>query len=124
MQVKRFHFVAVVALALAFGRPILAQERAERPHVAAATAEAATKLQAQIEQEPIGHITVGELVRRSHAEAEFRSAIERAEVVGGPRWLDSDTCQVQLEMSGRRIARVIEHMAASNPDRSQVSKDD
>jgi hypothetical protein len=45
-------------------------------------------------------------------------------MIGGPRWIDNDTCQVQLEMSGTRVARIVEHIANAHRDRVAVSKDD
>src|SRR4051812_46686893 len=73
----------------------------ERPQIAAATAEAVANLRDAIERTPINQrVTVGDFLRRTGSQDELNRALQRAELVGGPRWVDDDTCQVQLEMSG------------------------
>lgn len=108
-----------------------AQERvadargADRPQVAAATNEAVASLRDQIEREPIGRdLTVGELIRRSRGGDELTHALQGAELVGGPRWVDNDTCQVQLEISGTRAARLIQHIVTSSHERPVVSAEE
>ena len=105
-----------------------AQERrvdargADRPQVSAATAEAVANLRDQIEREPIGRdLTVGDVIRRSKGGDELTHALQGAELVGGPRWVDNDTCQVQLEISGTRAARLIQHIVTTSHERPPLS---
>ena len=93
-----------------------AEERLAPPQVAAATAEAIRDLREQIERTSITpEVTVGDFLRKSGATDQLVRAIERAEIIGGPRWVDADTCQVQLEISGARVAHLLEQAAASHP---------
>jgi hypothetical protein len=99
-----------------------ADDRADQPQVAAATSVAITRLRDQIEQMPLtSHLTVEEFLRRTGGADELSRALARAELVGGPRWIDADTCQVQLEMSGPRVARVLNQIAAAHPKNSPLS---
>lgn len=98
--------------------------RDERPQVQAATAEAVAALRDEVERASINrHMTVGEFVRRVHAEEDLTRALQRAEMVGGPRWVDNDTCEVQLEMSGSRVGHILEQIGATSPD-SPVKAED
>jgi hypothetical protein len=127
----------VIAAAFALGGAVAlpssvarAQERVpdarpDRPQAAAATAEAVANLRDQIEREPIGRdLTVGEVIRRSRGEDELTRALQGAELVGGPRWVDNDTCQVQLEISGTRAARSIQHIVTTSRERPPLSPDE
>jgi hypothetical protein len=51
-------------------------------------------------------------------------ALQGAELVGGPRWVDNDTCQVQLEISGTRAARLIQHIVTNSHERPPVSPEE
>src|SRR5258706_6509055 len=89
-----------------------ADRAAERPQIAAATAEAVASLRDSIERTPINHrVTVSDFLRRTGAQDELNRALQRAELVGGPRWVDDDTCQVQLEISGAAVAHLLEQLA-------------
>jgi len=101
---------------------ISAQDRAERPQVTAATAEAVANIRGQIEDTPLTRkMSVGEFLHRLGAEKELDDGLMRAELIGGPRWIDADTCQVQLQMSGVRVARILQHIAADHPDQTPIS---
>src|SRR5204862_7590703 len=40
---------------------------------------------------------------------------------GGPRWIDDQTCQVRLEISGQRVAQALISIAQSNPKKSPIA---
>src|SRR5438309_9939292 len=99
--------LAVVVMPRCWGQE-RAREKVERPQVDAATTEAISSLRDAIERASINrHVTVGEFLRRTGGGEDLSRALARAELVGGPRWVDADTCQVQLEMSGPRIVRIL-----------------
>jgi hypothetical protein len=117
-----FRPLAILMVSLVFALRTSAQERAERPQVTAAMAEAVANMRAQIEDAPLNHkMSVGEFLHRLGAEKELDDGLMRAELVGGPRWVDADTCQVQLQMSGVRVGRILQHIAADHPDQSPIS---
>src|SRR6476469_908101 len=113
MRMCRSMLMGVLTVAVASGPLAMAQERRapadappparsdrllrdardERPQVTAAVHEAVISLREQIERASINrHLTVGEFIQRTHAEDDLTAALMRAEMVGGPRWVDNDTC--------------------------------
>ena len=95
------------------------------PQVAAATAQAIAAMRDEISRASITRrVTVGEFLRRTGAEDELTHALERAELVGGPRWIDKDTCQVQLDMNGGRIVHILQQVQANKPKDSPVTAAD
>jgi hypothetical protein len=95
------------------------------PHqeqVDAATARAVRDLLEQVAETPIDdRMTVREFLDRTRGEEEMIATLQRAEQIGGPRWIDEQTCQVQLEISGVRVARALSRIAASQPKESPIS---
>src|SRR5687768_5296009 len=76
-----------------------------RDQVAAATARAVDRLRAQISTEQLGRgVTVGDVLRSTGGTDNFVKTLQRAQMIGGPRWLDDQTCQVRLEITGPRVA--------------------
>src|SRR5437868_6006438 len=47
--------------------------------------------------------TVGELVTAIAREDQLRSLVDGARQIGGPRWIDDQTCQLRLELPGRDV---------------------
>jgi hypothetical protein len=92
--------------------------------VVAATSRAVKQLLDDVAQTPIdSKITVGEFLQRTRGEDELLQTLQRAEQIGGPRWVDDQTCQVQLEIAGARVARALSQIAASKPQRTPVPPD-
>ncbi|MGH7214572.1 MAG: hypothetical protein ACREIT_07405, partial [Tepidisphaeraceae bacterium] len=95
-----------------------------RDQINAATDNAVAALREQILREPIGgNATVADLLESSERESDLTSTLRRAELIGGPRWPDDQTCQVRLEISGARVARVLTQIAAASPKKSPVAPD-
>src|SRR5438477_7624501 len=85
---------------------------AEHAQVAAATANAFLTLRGDVEQSSITPgLRVIDFLQRTDGQDAFNKALHRAEQIGGPRWLDDQTCQVRLEISGERIARALVDIA-------------
>jgi hypothetical protein len=120
-----FKSLSVTLLMALLALPALAEDRADRPQIAAATAEAVTDLLRQVRRTEIrSGITVEELLRRTGGTDDLNRVLSRAELIGGPRWIDADTCQIQLEISGSRVAHALEQIAANHPKESPLSAQD
>src|SRR5947207_5178297 len=95
---------------------------ARRDQIAAATCRAVDLLRNEIAQESIGrNVTVSELLDRTNSTDTFNKTLQRSQMIGGPRWIDEQTCQVRLDISGPRIRQALVSIAASNPKKSPVA---
>src|SRR5689334_1375228 len=93
----------------------------------AATDRALEALRAQVAAEPIGsNLTAQDLLDKTNGTRKLMQTLRRAQQIGGPRWLDSQTCQVRLEIGGKAIASALYVIAATDnrtpidPQRLQV----
>jgi hypothetical protein len=94
---------------------------ARRDQVTAATARAVERLRLQIAAEPVGRgITVGDVLDATKSNDTFVKTLQRSQMIGGPRWLDDQTCQVRLEISGTRAANALVQIVAVNPKKSPI----
>lgn len=105
--------------------PMLARAADERQaKVSAATAAAVEGIVQDICAQSIGsNLTVRELVTRTETLDDLRQAVGRAQQIGGPRWIDEQTCQVHLEINGARIAPVLTLIAKSKHKQSPIDAD-
>jgi hypothetical protein len=101
--------------------------RDARDQVAAATGRALEGLRTQIAAESIAPgVTVQDLLDKTNGTKKLMQTLRRAQQIGGPRWLDSETCQVRLEIGGKAIASALYVIAATDnrtpidPQRLQV----
>ena len=109
-----------LVLGFAFGTQ--AENRPDRPQIAAAQDEAVVHLREQIERTSLtSRLTVGEFLRRTGATDDLTHALARAEIRGGPRWVDADTCQIQLDISGQRVAHILQQIAATHTKESPLT---
>src|SRR4051812_39472507 len=94
---------------------------AERAQIAAATANAFYTLRRDVEGRQISpDLTVDEFLRRTEGREALTKALHRAEQIGGPRWIDDQTCQIQLEIAGARIVQALSDIAAAESSRSPM----
>ena len=92
-----------------------ASAAAARDQIAAATGRALDALRAQIAAESIGTgLTVQDLLDKTRSTKTLMKTLRRAQQIGGPRWLDPQTCQVRLEIGGPMIAKALVVIAASD----------
>src|SRR4051794_12674419 len=95
---------------------------ARREQIDAATARAVDGLHRQINQETVGRgVTVGDLLDRTSSHEELDKTLQRAQMIGGPRWIDDHTCQVRLEISGPRVANALVSIASTKPKKSPIA---
>lgn len=92
--------------------------------VAAATSNAIEALRADVTDEPLGpKVTVQDLLKKTDSSAELMKTLRRAQRVGGARWIDDQTCQVRLELSGDRVADALVTIAEKHADTSPIPAD-
>src|SRR5436309_9677177 len=102
----RFMWVMLVAL-LASSVVARAQDasRDARDQIAAATGRALEALRGQVSAESLGpNLTVQDLLDKTNGSKKLMQTLRRAQQIGGPRWLDAQTCQVRLEIGGPMVA--------------------
>jgi hypothetical protein len=103
--------------------PLVARGQDDRrEQISAATARAVEGLRMQIAAEPIGrNLTVGDLLKATNGAATLGKTLARAQMIGGPRWIDEQTCQVQLEISGPRARGALVQIATTHEKKSPIA---
>src|SRR5690349_15025028 len=92
-------FIMLVAW-LAAG-PAWAADDVARPQVLAATKDAVSNLLDEVARVPLNvRLTVGDFLRQTRSTEEMVRVLQRAQQMGGPRWVDDHTCQIELQISG------------------------
>lgn len=95
-----------------------------RDKVQAAQANAVDALREEIARMPLADgLTVQDFLDRTCSADELDKTLQRSEQVGGPRWLDEQTCQVRLEISGTRVANALSRIATTRQKDSPISPD-
>jgi hypothetical protein len=101
--------------------PAPALQDTHRAQVQAAVDNATAKLKDQILQMELGHdITVQKFIDRTNGNDALTTALNNAQQIGGPRWVDDHTCQVRLEIRGSVLADLLIHQAQTNPDKTPL----
>src|SRR5438552_9030705 len=122
MRPMRWMLVAV----LAWGGLARAQNVARdaaRDQIAAATGRALEALRGQVSAESIGpNLTVQDLLDKTNGTKKLMQTLRRARQIGGPRWLDAQTCQVRLEIGGPMVAGALYNIAATD-NRTPIDPD-
>lgn len=117
----------LVVLVFALGSMALAQDAkpdARREQVRAAEADALEALRREVLATPVlADLTVGEFVSRAGAEKALEQALERAQQIGGTRWIDDRTCIIRFELEGSAVADALVRAAAKAPDKSPLPPD-
>jgi hypothetical protein len=104
-------FVLLCAAGLA-----LAGEDANRSQVRAATADAVENLLDEVSRASLTrNLTVDDFLRRTNSRDEMIKVLQRAQQIGGPRWIDDHTCQIELQISGPIVAGALKRIGAANP---------
>jgi hypothetical protein len=112
----------LVILLLGLAGLAQAADPAAKEHVQAAAANAVSCLYDQVCAAHLGDdLTVGQYVEQVGGAAQLRQTLEQADQIGEPRWIGPGTCQVQMEISGRKVAAVLGQVAGAHPERSPLS---
>jgi hypothetical protein len=100
--------------------PALSQDN-RRDQVAAASSRALDALRQSVLAEPIGSgYTVNDLIKRTATSKRLAQTLARAQQIGGPRWIDAQTCQVRLEIPAPKVAITLVEIARLSPLESPV----
>src|SRR5689334_13538909 len=102
-------------------------DASDRAQIAAASGNAIESLRQDLEGRSIdpgsSDLTIGEFLNRTDGRERFAKTLRRAEQIGGPRWVDDQTCQVTLEIEGARVVQTLSEIAASAGDRTPMPAD-
>lgn len=118
-------FQLLLAAMLAFGCAAVGYaDHPRRAQVDAAQANAVDALREEIGRLPLAdNLTVQDFLDQTSSSDELDKTLQRAQQVGGPRWLDEQTCQVRLEISGTRVANALSRIATTHQKNSPISPD-
>jgi len=105
--------IAILSLLVWSGQLLADDPRAVQ--VDAAMANGVGKLLSDVRAQPLGGITVGNLLDQTHATDELLVVLSKAQQIGGPRWLDEQTCQVRLEIPSATVAQALVDIAMTHP---------
>ena len=93
-----------------------AQQSAQTAQVDAARSDALEALRREIlSAQILPDATVQTLVDRAGGEGVLSTVLSKAQQLGGPRWIDDQTCQVTLAISGDDVAKALEQLTDSKP---------
>jgi hypothetical protein len=93
--------------------PAAPVEDTRESQVLAATAGALLRLEDDINHEKLGpRLTVEQFLQRTGQTSALIDLLRRADQIGGPRWIDDQTCQVKLSIPGQRVEKMLEQIAA------------
>src|SRR5436305_12441299 len=114
---------AALLLALLLASPLWAAEDPSRiAQVDAARSDAIDALRREILAASIlPDATVQNLVEKAGGEGVISKALTGAQQMGGPRWIDDQTCQITMSIEGEAIAKAVEDIARTRPRALSVS---
>src|SRR2546422_578127 len=117
-------FAPVILIILTLGSLVRAQDDTRRSRIAAATATAIEALKQEVLRTPLDRrLTVKDLIDKTGSDVDLTQTLQRSEQIGGPRWLDENTCQVRLEIDGQRVARTLMQIATVAYERTPIQAD-
>lgn len=95
---------------------------ARQEQIDAATTDAVTKLMADISTVQLtDQLSIGALVAQTDSRDAFRAVVRQANQIGGVRWLDGQTAQVQLEIGGDQIEAEVRRLVRIHSDKLKVT---
>ncbi|HEX4795268.1 MAG TPA: hypothetical protein VH370_15840 [Humisphaera sp.] len=114
---------AALLLALLLASPLWAAEDPSRiAQIDAARSDAIDALRREILAASIlPDATVQNLVEKAGGEGVISKALTGAQQMGGPRWIDDQTCQITMSIEGETIAKAVEDIARTRPRALSVS---
>src|SRR5688500_2601084 len=110
-------------LLLTMSQVTLAQsDEGAKLKVQAARANAIASLHRQIYSTKITPaLSVREFIKQTGGQAILQRALDGAEQIGGPRWIDDRICQVRMEISGVRVGNTLLEIANNTPALAPLS---
>jgi hypothetical protein len=108
--------ILMLTSVLAGGPPTRAAEPLTRAQERAAIEDAVQGLLSDVSRMSLSRdLTVGDFLRRTRSTDEVVKTLQRAQQLGGIRWIDEQTCQVELQISGPVVGAALVRAAAANP---------
>jgi hypothetical protein len=96
-----------------------------QPQVAAAMASAVDHLASDIQAEPItSSLNVKTFLDRTNSLSRLTTVLQQAQQIGGPRWIDDQTCQVQVDISADVVRHQLQQIAIDNPKTTPIAPDE
>ncbi|MGA3065458.1 MAG: hypothetical protein ABSF29_01290 [Tepidisphaeraceae bacterium] len=93
--------------------------------IAAATASAVDRLHDDIDAESIRpDLTVKLFLDRTDSDSQLTTVLNQAQQVGGPRWIDSQTCQVRMDIPAPVVRDQLRLIAIDHSQTSPISAGD
>jgi hypothetical protein len=103
-------------LVLLLVAPPCAADEDAAPVVAAAVSSARDNLLSDVLAEQVTPtLSVGDFLDRTHSTNRLVKALQDARPVGGPRWLDNQTCQVRVDIPGKALKLVLWRITIDSP---------
>ena len=116
--------LVAILICLTCCQAVLAQDQSSAGQVSAAAADAMESLRQEVLTASVApNLTVRDLIDRVGGQDELAKTLREAQRVGGARWLDDQTVQVQLVIDGRRIAATLVKIVRANPKNSPLPVD-
>ncbi|MDD1763071.1 MAG: hypothetical protein LUQ59_12640, partial [Methanothrix sp.] len=114
-------FLLVAALIGQAAGRAYAGDDSSRDQISAATASAINRLRTDISAAQVtASLTVARFVQVTQSADDFDQILLQAQQIGGPRWIDDQTCQIKLEISGSQVALWIVSVASTRPQVSPL----
>src|SRR5256885_12938336 len=114
--------ISLLIIGLLFAAQATPGDEPPRAQVIAATKDAVANLTDEVYRASLTRsLSVGDLVQRTRSADEFSKVLQRAQQIGGPRWIDDHTCQIELQISGAVVGQALKRIAAADPRRSPLS---
>lgn len=111
----------VMLIALLMAALPLRADTDQRDSVQAATDNARQTLRQQVEDLRVQRdLSVGELLKKIGGEDQLTDTINRAQQIGGPRWLNEQTCQVRLEIPGSTVISSLRQIVSERSKNSPI----
>ncbi len=97
--------------------PMPADPQPAAETVRAARARALSSLYRDMADAPVGAgLSIGRYLGKVGAVEQFKQTLEGSSEIGGPRWIDAQTCQVHWQIEGQRIYDALKQIVAAHPD--------
>ena len=98
-----------------------APAEARQAKIQAATNNAVNAMMADVTRQPISkELVVRDLINQANGRDALMATLQESDQIGGPRWIDENTCQVRLEIGGQKVANTLIKISDGAGDRSPV----
>jgi hypothetical protein len=96
-----------------------------QPQISAAAAAAVDRLADDINGQSINTaLTVETFLDRTDSHPQLQSVLGQAQQIGGPRWIDAQTCEIRMDIAATVVRAELRLIAATHPRTTPISPDD